>query len=147
MSGASSNSSGASTGGNAYRRRGGVVMGIPKKCWCGDETVPLMSKSDKNSYRRYYRCATAARKKLENDNHIFKWIDEALINEVETLEFKTARLEQELREIQTKVEKELCDKVEALLAEGKGNMKRMMIVGIVGCVGVLGIMELCIRKW
>lgn len=83
---------------------------------------------------------------LENDNHIFKWIDEALVNEVETLELKTARLEQELREIQTKVE-ELCDKVEALLAEGKSNMKRMMIVGIVGCVGVLGIMELCIRKW
>ena len=52
-----------------------------------------------------------------------------------------------MREIQTKVEKEPCDKVEALLAEGKGNMKRMMIVGIVGCVGVLGIMELCIRKW
>ncbi|XP_009117179.1 uncharacterized protein At4g04775-like [Brassica rapa] len=137
MSGASSNTSGASTGGNAYRRRGGVVMGIPKKCWCGDETVPLMSKSEKNPYRRYYRCATPARK---------KWIDEALVNEVETLELKTARLEQELREIQTKVE-ELCDKVEALLAEGKSNMKRMMIVGIVGCVGVLGIMELCIRKW
>ena len=64
MSGASSNTSGASTGGNAYRRRGGVVMGIPKKCWCGDETVPLMSKSEKNPYRRYYRCATLARKKV-----------------------------------------------------------------------------------
>ncbi|KAL0691018.1 hypothetical protein Bca4012_090697 [Brassica carinata] len=147
MSGASSNTSGASTGGNAYRRRGGVVMGIPKNCWCGDETVPLMSKSDKNLHQGTTGYLLATRKKFENDNHIFKWIDETLINEVETLEFKTARLEQELREIQTKVEKELCDKVEALLAEGKGNMKRMMIVGIVGCVGVLGIMELCIRKW
>ncbi|KAL0837601.1 hypothetical protein Bca101_089491 [Brassica carinata] len=146
MSGASSNTSGASTGGNAYRRRGGVVMGIPKNCWCGDETVPLMSKSDKNCIK-VLPLSSCSRKKFENDNHIFKWIDETLINEVETLEFKTARLEQELREIQTKVEKELCDKVEALLAEGKGNMKRMMIVGIVGCVGVLGIMELCIRKW
>lgn len=104
--------------------------------------------SEIDSYK-VYCCLLYGEKmwQLENDNHIFKWIDEALINEVETLEFKTARLEQELREIQTKVEKEPCDKVEALLAEGKGNMKRMMIVGIVGCVGVLGIMELCIRKW
>lgn len=46
-----------------------------------------------------------------------------------------------------KVEKELCDKIEAVVANAEGNMKRVMIVGIVGCVCVLGMMELFIKKW
>ncbi|XP_013739400.3 uncharacterized protein At4g04775-like [Brassica napus] len=158
MSGDSSNTSGASTGVSSSRRRGGVVNGISKRCWYGEEILPLMSKSDKNPYRRYFRCAFAVRKKLENDNHIFKWIDEALINEVEKFEFKNARLEEELREmrrseillgerVQMKVEKELFDKVEEVLAEAKGSMKKMMLSAVVGGVVLVGIMELCLKSW
>lgn len=66
MSGDSSNTSGVSTGVSSSRRRGGVINGIPKSCWCGEETLPLMSKSDKNPYRRYFRCAYAARKKVSS---------------------------------------------------------------------------------
>ncbi|WZZ90668.1 hypothetical protein YC2023_119247 [Brassica napus] len=130
MSGDSSNTSGASTGVSSSRRRGGVVNGISKRCWYG----------------------------LENDNHIFKWIDEALINEVEKFEFKNARLEEELREmrrseillgerVQMKVEKELFDKVEEVLAEAKGSMKKMMLSAVVGGVVLVGIMELCLKSW
>ncbi|XP_013732982.2 uncharacterized protein At4g04775-like [Brassica napus] len=158
MSGDSSNTSGVSTGVSSSRRRGGVINGIPKSCWCGEETLPLMSKSDKNPYRRYFRCAYAARKKLENDNHIFKWIDEALINEVEKLEFKNARLEEELREmrrneillgerVQMNVEKELFDKVEEVLAEAKGSMKKTLLSAVIGGVVLVGIMELCLKSW
>lgn len=64
MSGDSSNTSGASTGVSSSRRRGGVVNGISKRCWYGEEILPLMSKSDKNPYRRYFRCAFAVRKKV-----------------------------------------------------------------------------------
>ncbi|KAL0652667.1 hypothetical protein Bca4012_095358 [Brassica carinata] len=108
MSGASSDVSGASSGGSSSLRRGGKVIGIPKRCWCGTEIVPLMSKSDHNPYRRYFRCAHAAAKKvssfllclsLMNDNHVFKWIDEVLINEVESLQFKIARQEEQLIEM------------------------------------------------
>ncbi|KAL0706781.1 hypothetical protein Bca4012_073207 [Brassica carinata] len=38
-----------------------------------------------NPYQRYLRCSFAAENKLQNDNHIFKWADEALLNEVDTL--------------------------------------------------------------
>ncbi|KAF8111984.1 hypothetical protein N665_0069s0011 [Sinapis alba] len=157
MSGDSSNTSGASTGGSSSRRWGGVIIGIPKRCWCGDEIVPLLSKSEKNPYRRYFRCAQAARKRLESDNHIFKWVDEALINEVETLEFKIVRLEEELRQmgrkeislgerVQMKVEKELFDKVEEVLAEAKCSMKKMMLSAVVGGVVLVGIIEFYLKS-
>lgn len=81
-----------------------------------------------------------------------------MINEVETLESKTMRLEQELREIGRKeilvaervkmeVEKELLDRVEEVLAEAKNNMKKMMIIPIIGCVAIVGIMGLYHRAW
>ncbi|KAL0741983.1 hypothetical protein Bca4012_083496 [Brassica carinata] len=162
MSGDSSNTTGASIGVSSSRRRGGVINGIPKRCWCGEEILPLMSKSDNNPYRRYFRCAYAVRKKLENDNHVFKWIDEALINEVEKLEFKNARLEDELKEVrrneillgervQMKVEKELFDKVDdkvdEVLAEAKASMKKMMLSAVIGCVVLVGIMEVFHKAW
>ncbi|KAL0816796.1 uncharacterized protein At4g04775-like [Brassica napus] len=149
MSGASSDVSGASSGGSSSLRRGGKIIGIPKRCWCGTEIVPLMSKSDHNPYRRYFRCAHAAAKKLMNDNHVFKWIDEVLINEVESLQFKIARHEEQLIEmaktetllaekVQMTVEKEIFDQVEQVLIEAKASMKKMMVLGLVGCV-VLGV--------
>ncbi|WZZ88271.1 hypothetical protein YC2023_116850 [Brassica napus] len=140
MSGASSDVSGASSGGSSSLRRGGKIIGIPKRCWCGTEIVPLMSKSDHNPYRRYFRCAHAAAK---------KWIDEVLINEVESLQFKIARHEEQLIEmaktetllaekVQMTVEKEIFDQVEQVLIEAKASMKKMMVLGLVGCV-VLGV--------
>uniref|UniRef100_A0A0D3CIV5 Uncharacterized protein n=1 Tax=Brassica oleracea var. oleracea TaxID=109376 RepID=A0A0D3CIV5_BRAOL len=129
MSGDSSNTSGASTGVSSSRRR--------------------------VEWSTEFRRDAGV---LENDNHIFKWTDEALINEVEKLEFKNARLEEELREmrrseillgerVQMKVEKELFDKVEEVLAEAKGSMKKLMLSAVVGGVVLVGIMELCLKSW
>lgn len=84
-----------------------------------------------------------------NDNHVFKWIDEVLINEVESLQFKIARHEEQLIEmaktetllaekVQMTVEKEIFDQVEQVLIEAKASMKKMMVLGLVGCV-VLGV--------
>jgi len=41
-----------------------MVPGIPKQCWCGDEIVERISRSNPNPYRRYYRCGLAAEKKV-----------------------------------------------------------------------------------
>lgn len=81
-----------------------------------------------------------------------------MINEVEKLEFKNARLEEELREmrrneillgerVQMKVEKELFDKVEEVLAEAKGSMKKTLLSAVIGGVVLVGIMELCLKSW
>ncbi|XP_033133426.1 uncharacterized protein At4g04775-like [Brassica rapa] len=88
-----SNESGNSSGTSAGRARGRVV-GVPKRCWCGELVVSLMSKSTANPYRRYYRCAFAAEKRLSNDNHTYKWVDEALVDEAEALKIQLGRLEQ-----------------------------------------------------
>lgn len=85
-----------------------------------------------------------------NDNHVFKWIDEVLINEVESLQFKIARHEEQLIEmaktetllaekVQMTVEKEIFDQVEQVLIEAKASMKKMMVLGLVGCVVLGGI--------
>ncbi|RID73836.1 hypothetical protein BRARA_B00963 [Brassica rapa] len=89
-----SNESGASSGTSGVRRRG-TVVGVPKRCWCGEIMVARMSKSEANPYRRYYRCAYAVERKLSNDNHSYKWVDEALADEIEILGMRTERLEQQ----------------------------------------------------
>ncbi|RID58366.1 hypothetical protein BRARA_F01671 [Brassica rapa] len=49
--------------------------GIPIKCWFREHITELISKINLNPYRRYYRCHYVAQRKLENDNHISKWVD------------------------------------------------------------------------
>ncbi|CAA7042139.1 unnamed protein product [Microthlaspi erraticum] len=151
-----SNQSGAYSGTSGGRARGRIV-GVPKKCWCGELVVEKISKSDPNPYRRYYRCGFAATERLVNDNHAFKWIDEALVNEVETLRSRLDRLEEDVREItadkimlenmviekiQTKMEREVFERVEETLAATKSDVKKMMLVVIVGCMVIVGCSKL-----
>lgn len=56
-----SNESGASSGTSVGRGR---VVGVPKRCWCGEIVVSLTSRLTANPYRRYYRCAFAAERKV-----------------------------------------------------------------------------------
>ncbi|XP_010507751.1 PREDICTED: uncharacterized protein At4g04775-like [Camelina sativa] len=133
-----------STESSSSRARG-RVFGVPKRCWCGEAVVALISKSDLNHYRRYYRCSFAATNKLRNDEHVFKWVDEALLNEVDALAMKNAGLEQQLKELRTKrlefdtlvyekMEKEVLEKVEDGLGEAKSWNKKMMNVVLLVCM-------------
>ncbi|XP_020875483.1 uncharacterized protein At4g04775-like [Arabidopsis lyrata subsp. lyrata] len=148
-----SNSSGATSGASnvGQRRR---VVGVPKMCWCGASISAIISKSAANPYRRYYRCAYAASHKLIDDNHTFKWVDEALLDEIERLSVRTTALEQTMSQItsetmdhqkmifermQMKLEKEIFERVEAELLESKSSMKKMSIAVIVGCMIMLGL--------
>ncbi|KAF2568913.1 hypothetical protein F2Q68_00026376 [Brassica cretica] len=51
----------------------------------GDSRGSSSGPRPENPYQRYLRCSFAAENKLQNDNHIFKWADEVLLNEVDTL--------------------------------------------------------------
>ncbi|XP_020870695.1 uncharacterized protein At4g04775-like [Arabidopsis lyrata subsp. lyrata] len=151
-----SNVSTNSTGSSSVRGRGRVV-GVPKRCWCGEAIVALTSKSDPNPYRRYFRCGFAAANRLRNDEHTFKWVDEALVNEIETLTSKNAGLEQQLKELRTeslefekmvcekvlmKMENELLEKVEDALAESNARNKKILIVVLIGCMIMIGCSKL-----
>ncbi|XP_010418226.1 PREDICTED: uncharacterized protein At4g04775-like [Camelina sativa] len=144
-----SNLSTKSTGTSSSRARG-RVCGVPKRCWCGEAVVALISKSDPNHYRRYYRCSFAAINKLRNNEHTFKWVDEALLNEVDALISRNAGLEQQLKELRTerlefdtmvyeKMEKEVLEKVEDGLGEAKSWNKKMMSVILLVCMVMIGL--------
>ncbi|CAB68121.1 putative protein [Arabidopsis thaliana] len=130
-----SNQSSSSSGSTGPQGRGKVV-GVPKRCWCREGVMALISKSDLNPCQRYYRCGFAAKHRLRNDEHTFKWVDKALLNEIETLTDKTREFEQELKEHRTermvfermvsekleiKIENEVLEKVEEALSEAKAS--------------------------
>ncbi|XP_010436657.1 PREDICTED: uncharacterized protein At4g04775-like [Camelina sativa] len=137
-----------STESSSSRARG-RVFGVPKRCWCGEAVVALISKSDPNSCRRYYRCSFAATNKLRNDEHVFKWVDEVLLNEVDALTTKNAAHEQQLKKLRTerlvidnvvyeKMEKVL-EKVDDGLDEAKSWNKKMMSVILIVCVVMIAL--------
>ncbi|CAA7023908.1 unnamed protein product [Microthlaspi erraticum] len=147
-----SNASGASSGSSIHRSRG-RFYGVPKTCPCGEQIMELISKSNNNPYRRYYRCGYAVARKLANDNHMFKWVDEAHLEEIEALKTKNVRLEEKLEAIaaerteferivfenvQMKLEKEIFERVEETLIEASSTSKKMMIGVIALCMVMVG---------
>ncbi|XP_013624015.1 PREDICTED: uncharacterized protein LOC106329980 [Brassica oleracea var. oleracea] len=70
-------------------------------CFCGEGVIELISKSDRNPYRRYYRSLHAAQRRLVNDNHVFKWVDEAFKDEIQQLDNQVHVLEEELQPLKT----------------------------------------------
>lgn len=43
----------------ACSRRNRGVHGVPTRCWCGEGIATFVSKTDKNPFRRFYRCKIA----------------------------------------------------------------------------------------
>ncbi|CAF2152489.1 unnamed protein product [Brassica rapa subsp. narinosa] len=43
------------------------------------------------------QCRYAPQRKLENDNHIFKWVDEAFTDEIQQLDYQVRMLEEEVQ--------------------------------------------------
>ncbi|XP_033134211.1 uncharacterized protein At4g04775-like [Brassica rapa] len=148
-----SNESGNSSGTSAGRARGRVV-GVPKRCWCGELVVSLMSKSTANPYRKYYRCAFAAEKRLSNDNHTYKWVDEALVDEAEALKIQLGRLEQTIvheraeeerkrfAEFEMKLETEVFNRMEDAITQAKWENKKVMGIVVLGCLSMVVVSKL-----
>ncbi|CAA7015109.1 unnamed protein product [Microthlaspi erraticum] len=121
-----SNLSGASTGSTNSRWKGRVV-GVPKKrCWCGEQIIQLISRSETNPYRRYYRCGYVV---------ATKWVDEGHLNEIEMLKDKISKIEEKLEEATT--ESKGCE-----IIESSSSMKKMVITAVVGCVFIVGVSRL-----
>ncbi|KAL0730466.1 hypothetical protein Bca4012_026559 [Brassica carinata] len=124
----------SSTTGGQRRVR---TPGMPSKCWCGVGVIGIISKSNPNPYSQYYQCIYAASQMLENDNHVFKWVDEALTDEIQQLDYQVRMLEEEVQILKATIRNE------GDLREGSKTMPMIKISG--GCVLltvilVLGIM-------
>ncbi|XP_056847415.1 uncharacterized protein At4g04775-like [Raphanus sativus] len=125
--------SSSTTGG----RRRVRTPGIPSRCWCRVGVTEFISRSSANPYRRYYRCLSAASQRLENDNHVFKWVDVAFTDEIQQLDYQVRILEEEVQSLKATIRNE------GDIREGPKKMPMIKISG--GCVLltiilVLGIM-------
>ena len=72
--------------------------GIPRRCSCGAVTIVLTSKTKENPSHRFYRCGA-----VFGENHVFKWVDDAHLEELEAMADKQFILEKELGEIKEDV--------------------------------------------
>uniref|UniRef100_A0A1J3DCW3 GRF-type domain-containing protein n=1 Tax=Noccaea caerulescens TaxID=107243 RepID=A0A1J3DCW3_NOCCA len=74
--------------------------GIPRKCQCGALTIVLESTTKQNPGRKFYRCGA-----IWGPNHVFKWLDEAHLEEFDVLAQNQSMIEKYLAEIK----KDLAD--------------------------------------
>ncbi|XP_048635066.1 uncharacterized protein At4g04775-like [Brassica napus] len=113
----------SSTTGGRRRIR---TPGIPSRCWCRVGVTEIISRSNPNPYRRYYQCLFAATQRLENDNHVFKWVDEAFTDEIQQLNYQVRMLEEEVQSLKATIRNE------GDIREGPKKMPMIKISG--GCV-------------
>lgn len=88
--------------------------GIPRMCPCGALTILLTSKTKENPGRRFYRCGV-----VFGENHLFKWADEALVEEIEALAVKQSTIENEINEVKDLIldmKKDITEIVEVVAA-------------------------------
>ncbi|KAL0723499.1 hypothetical protein Bca4012_038098 [Brassica carinata] len=88
--------------------------GIPRRCTCGAFTVLLTSKTKENPGRRFYRCGVVFGK-----NHVFKWADEAHMEEIEMIAEKQSAMEKDITEMKEHLldmKKDITEIVEVVAA-------------------------------
>lgn len=71
-----------------------IGPGIPRNCQCGAAIIVLTSKTSRNPGRKFYRCGA-----ISGPNHLFKWVDEAHLEEFDVLASRQAMMLNDLAEI------------------------------------------------
>ncbi|CAN7084059.1 unnamed protein product [Brassica oleracea var. botrytis] len=84
---------------------------IPTKCWCGAGITELM-----------------------DDNHVFKWVDEAFTEEIQKLDYQARMLEEEVQALKATIRSE-APKIRPKIRIVGGSL----IIPIVSIVVALGI--------
>ncbi|XP_013745266.1 uncharacterized protein At4g04775-like [Brassica napus] len=126
--------------------------GVPTRCWCGEGITTFGSSTTENRYRGFYRYEIARDRKTEN--HLFKWIDEALIEEIRMVDAKHERVAQgitkfeervmekvksEMVRVEHQTSEKLKEKVDLEIARVAHEMKHKLKIGIVAMVVVRAI--------
>ncbi|XP_013700326.1 uncharacterized protein At4g04775-like [Brassica napus] len=95
--------------------------GVPTKCWCGEGITTFGSSTAENRYQRFYRCQIARDRKTEN--HLFKWIDESLIDEIRMVDAKHERVAQEITKFEERVMEKVKSEIVRVEADLSENLK------------------------
>ncbi|KAL0855667.1 hypothetical protein Bca101_060820 [Brassica carinata] len=83
-------SSSSSSRSNSARQ----TTGIPTRCWCGADLTTFGAQTKDNLFRRFYRCEIDLKRKTEH--HLFKWVDEAIVDEINMVDAKHSKLKEDL---------------------------------------------------
>ncbi|XP_048630754.1 uncharacterized protein At1g43920, Chloroplastic-like [Brassica napus] len=78
------------------------IRGFPTKCFCGRLSVVLISKTKENPGRPFFRCPSF------KEDHLFKWVEDAVYEEVEDALPRVGNLETELGNVKADVEELKC---------------------------------------
>ncbi|KAL0712594.1 hypothetical protein Bca4012_019572 [Brassica carinata] len=95
--------------------------GVPTRCSCGEGITTFGSSTAENRYRRFYRCEIARDRKSEN--HLFKWIDEALMDEIRTVDAKHERVAQGFSNFEEKIKQNVKSEIARLEQEMSENLR------------------------
>ncbi|KAG2316688.1 hypothetical protein Bca52824_019810 [Brassica carinata] len=100
--------------------------GIPSNCGCGGEIRTFTSSTQENPGRPFYRCET------RGEDHLFKWVEEAVLEEVEDVLPKIAVHEIEIAKMKADIEDlmevALNNKVE--IQKNKVMIKTLMVYSL-----------------
>ncbi|KAH0879014.1 hypothetical protein HID58_066408 [Brassica napus] len=91
-------SSSSSNPGTYYRRGMNAERGMSKQCWCGEPSDNFTSGSATNLGKLYYCCA-----KRYHKRHLFKWVDECLVEEVEDIKSVISGVNRDISEVRLNV--------------------------------------------
>ncbi|KAG2315412.1 hypothetical protein Bca4012_066229 [Brassica carinata] len=91
-------------GGSCSRRNRASFEGVPTHCWCGNRVSSFVSKTKKNPFRRFYRCVVARQR--EGESHLFKWVEDALVEEIYLVEARQTTVEEDIEALATTRENE-----------------------------------------
>ncbi|XP_048634966.1 uncharacterized protein At4g04775-like [Brassica napus] len=84
-----------SSSSSSTRSNSRTTLGIPTRCWCRSKLTTFGAQTRENLYRRFYRCQIGV--KRQDEHHLFKWIGEAIIDEINMLASKQCQLLSEVQ--------------------------------------------------
>ncbi|XP_019097454.1 PREDICTED: uncharacterized protein At4g04775-like [Camelina sativa] len=96
--------------------------GIPRKCRCGRFSVMRTSNTMKNPGRLFHCCPNGSD---ENPNHLFKWTDISMVEEMEEVESVVDKIDREVGSLakgldEVEAIKEIAERCEKDIVELKG---------------------------
>ncbi|KAG2310809.1 hypothetical protein Bca52824_022366 [Brassica carinata] len=84
----------ASSSSSSRSNTGRHTKGIPTRCWCGSNLTTFGAQTKDNLFRRFYRCEIGVKRKTEP--HLFKWVDEAIVDEINIVDDKHSQLKEDV---------------------------------------------------
>ncbi|KAL0846101.1 hypothetical protein Bca101_019347 [Brassica carinata] len=104
------------------------IRGIPEQCGCGRRTGIYTSKMKENPGRTFFRCPT-----FRND-HLYKWVDEAVYEEVQDALPKVDCFASDLRKLKMEIDslKNEEEELKEDLRKATNEVKKLNVIMKVG---------------